>query len=318
MQWILFSGYRWLVMLAVVNMAVGYGRGAIAQMTRDSARDVARVAIPVTVRVDNLLSLKDGGSGVIIARNGNTYTVLTAGHVVANPNINYSVYTSDGKWHSATLIQSLQPTEQDPDLAVVIFDSQRVYAVATLGDSDRLDVGSGIYISGYPQSVDNPNHRNHEFTTGYVTSRPSRRPLGYTIRHDALTRRGMSGAPVFDGTGRVVAIHGQGDRELVVVGASSTGVGSADIKTGFGAAIPINTFLRIAAQLGLDRSFVIAADRPQTRVLRQPSPSQPATNIPITGQSTPNQPAADDLVERTGASRDSKQPWGAICNACSN
>ena len=54
-----------------------------------SARDVARVAVPTTVRIDNPLSPANGGSGVIVSEKRGIYTVLTANHVVSNPNIPY-------------------------------------------------------------------------------------------------------------------------------------------------------------------------------------------------------------------------------------
>ncbi len=61
------------------------------QVSAKTAKEVAQVAVPTTVRIDNPLGIDKGGSGVIIAKTGNTYTVLTANHVVKNPKVEYTV-----------------------------------------------------------------------------------------------------------------------------------------------------------------------------------------------------------------------------------
>ena len=235
---------------------------AVAQ----TARDVARIAVPTTVRIDNLLSPANGGSGVIIARKGKVYTVLTANHVVENPNAEYQISTSKNGTHPVLSVQSLQTTPDAPDLAIVTFESKTKQAIAPLADSNEASIGSGVYISGFPQAADDPSVREYEFTSGQVTSRPSRRPKGYTMRYDAVTRRGMSGGPVFDVSGRVVGIHGQGDRDAVVRNEAAGSDGTTEIKTGFNAAVPVNTFLQLASQSGINISKVKIDDEPPENV----------------------------------------------------
>jgi len=46
--------------------------------------EIAQIAFPTTVQINNVVG---GSSGVIIARTGNTYTVLTANHVVKRPDL---------------------------------------------------------------------------------------------------------------------------------------------------------------------------------------------------------------------------------------
>ncbi|MEA5582756.1 serine protease [Nodularia harveyana UHCC-0300] len=215
-----------------------------------TAREVAQIAVPTTVRIDSSAGTNAGGSGVIIAKNGNTYTVLTANHVVASQAQEYTIYTSKKKTHAVTSVQNLQKTETSPDLAIVKFESSEEYPIAPITNSDEAGIGTGVYISGYPMSIEDSNEREYEFTNGQVTSRPDSKPQGYTMRYDALTRRGMSGGPVFDVSGRVVGIHGQGDRDGVVKNESASG-GQTEIKTGFNAAIPINTFKELISQTGV-------------------------------------------------------------------
>lgn len=227
-----------------------------------TSQEIAQIAIPTTVQINNTLGVP-GGSGVLIAKQGNTYTVLTANHVVANPNFKYVIRTHIGKDYPVTAVQNLQLTPSAPDLAIVKFESPENYLLATLGNSKQALVGADIYVSGYPLAVGTGSERNHEFTTGIVTSRPDSRLQGYTMRYQALTRRGMSGGPVFDIGGRVVGIHGQGDTVGTVKNES---VGRwEEIKTGFNAAIPIDTFMGLISQAGLNRSDLLvdnsSADR---------------------------------------------------------
>ncbi|MBD2197653.1 MULTISPECIES: S1 family peptidase [Calothrix] len=219
-----------------------------------TAKEVAQIAVPTTVRIDNSLGSNYGGSGVIISRDGNTYTVLTANHVVKSANTEYSIRTSKNKTHNVISVQNLQRNDSDPDLAIVKFESTEEYPVAPISNSDNAGIGTGIYISGYPMSIENNNDREYEFTKGQITSRPESKPQGYTMRYDAVTRRGMSGGPVFDVSGRVVGIHGQGDRDGVIKNESATG-GEIEIKTGFNAAVPINTFKEVISQSGVQVAF---------------------------------------------------------------
>jgi len=60
-----------------------------------SAEAVARIAQAITVRIEGATQ----GSGVLVKRDGNRYTVLTAWHVVSGqrPGEELDIYTSDGK-----------------------------------------------------------------------------------------------------------------------------------------------------------------------------------------------------------------------------
>ena len=203
-----------------------------------SAREIAAIATETTVKIDNTLGIP-GGSGIIIAKQNNTYTVLTANHVVINPNVGYIVKIK-GQQHSVSMVKSLKE-ETGLDLAVATFDSPQAYATATFGDSEYASVGSNIYVSGFPLAVDIDAEREHEFTTGMVTSIRENAAEGYGMRYQALTRRGMSGGPVFDTSGNLVGVHGQGDVTGSVKNESSSI--PEPLKTGFNAAIPIESFI---------------------------------------------------------------------------
>ncbi|MBV8882726.1 MAG: serine protease [Chroococcidiopsidaceae cyanobacterium CP_BM_RX_35] len=210
-------------------------------------QEVARIAAPVTVQIND--NVGGGGSGVIIARAGHTYTVLTANHVVKRLDLSYTISTEMGKTYPIIRVQRLQQSENEPDLALVTFDSSERYPLARLGDSTLAAIGSEVYVSGFPAlEWQKSIQRDYEFSPGTITSRLQSASEGYTLRYNAETVRGMSGSPLFDANGRVIGIHGEG--ETVGTAQSESG-GSIPIKTGFNAGIPINTFVTLRAQTEL-------------------------------------------------------------------
>lgn len=202
-----------------------------------SAQEVAEIAAPITVQINSPLG---DGSGVIISKQDNIYTVLTVNHVVEESDVAYSIRTHDGESYGVTDIKRLQTTDNEPDLAIVVFESSQDYPTATLGDSEQVVIGVQIYVYAYPATGGlTGTQREPELSPGLVTSRPKNRPEGYNLRYQAVTWSGMSGGPVFDSQGRLVGLHGQGE-----FGFAQTSSGDVTpIKTGFNAAVPINLFL---------------------------------------------------------------------------
>ena len=235
-----------------------------AAMAAKSPQEIAKIAIPMTVQVNPPEGVKDGGSGVIIKRQGDTYTVLTCNHV-AKMRSPLTIRTHDGKSYSVTSEQRLQKSNNDPDLALLTFSSSAEYPVATVAKAEAT-VGAEIFVFGYPALSDKFGaDRDFEFSPGYVTSRRSNAPEGYTLRYNAVTKGGMSGGPVFDVDGRVVGIHGNGDGEKIAVkeGFKSSAL-TVVMKTGFNAAIPINTFLALRSQIGQDAADIAVDNTPST------------------------------------------------------
>ena len=158
----------------------------------------------------------------------------------------YSIRTHLEKNYRAIRIQRLPKNDRDIDLALVQFQSPEQYPVAPMGESQRAVVGSTIYVAGYPLPIAFESERKLEFTGGIVSSRLGRTSSGYGLRYQAVTRRGMSGGPVFDADGSVVGIHGQGDTVGTV--RSQWNGQIEEIKTGLNSAIPIDTFTALLSQ----------------------------------------------------------------------
>ena len=64
-----------------------------------SADEVSRIAKSITVRIENNSNPNNSGSGIIIKREGNTYTILTCAHVVERAG-EYSIVTTDESRYS--------------------------------------------------------------------------------------------------------------------------------------------------------------------------------------------------------------------------
>ncbi|BAZ04060.1 trypsin-like peptidase domain-containing protein [Calothrix sp. NIES-3974] len=221
----------------------------------NTPREIADIAKPITVRID---SQSGSGSGFIVAKNKDAYIVLTNSHVVKG-NVAYTISTFDGKKYPVTAGISFQVKKDDPDLAILQFNSTNQYPVATLGNSDLVNIGDPIYIYGYPAiGGRRGNNREAEFSPGYITSIRQNEPQGYNLRFNALTWGGMSGSPVLNGNARVIGVHGQGDLGLAegYLPDSSGRFSRVPLvlPTGFNSAIPINNFVDIISKSGLNLS----------------------------------------------------------------
>jgi serine protease Do len=238
-----------------------------------SSIQVGQIAKKTVVRIES--SVGDLGSGVIIGRkqkgDRNIYTVLTAAHVVNQSDRSYQIISpiplnvGAAKKRVTIEIDTNKDVKILPkvDLAVVSFESKDIYAVGTIGNSEYAEEGSPIYVAGFPSPGKAIPKVAFQFTGGMVSSRleesdstrsegqsPDTDNSGYDVAYTCVTRAGMSGGPVLDAAGRIIAIHGRGDRENQKsgddeTGTSSNGTGTTAEKTGFNLGIAIATFLKL-------------------------------------------------------------------------
>src|SRR5689334_17497836 len=124
-------------------------RETVEQSAKQQAKSsVEAISRKVTVRI---ITDSVSGSGVIIERKGQSYTVLTCHHVFDNAQGgDYSVLTPDGRTHSISAERLSTPALEEVDLALVHFSSEAVYQVVELGDRERLSLGQDIYVAGFP------------------------------------------------------------------------------------------------------------------------------------------------------------------------
>nr|WP_242038578.1 serine protease [Chroococcidiopsis sp. [FACHB-1243]] len=176
---------------------------------------IVEVAQQVTVRVLTKTSM---GSGAIVQRQAQTYTVLTCDHVVAgSQDGEFSILTADGATHPA---RRLTQTLTGVDLALLQFDSSKSYRVAILGNSLVLTKGDRVYASGFPnyqflnksrvEETRNWGMKAFRLTTGTVALLLERTlPEGYSLGYTNEIEQGMSGGPVLNQKGELIGINGR-------------------------------------------------------------------------------------------------------------
>ena len=150
---------------------------AIAQ----SPAEINIRAISTTVRIDGTSS----GSGVIYSQQGSTYYVLTAGHVVDTEG-SYDVVTPDGKRHPIEYSQIVR--YPGIDVAELTFSSEEIYAVAEVGDSNRLLPGNNVFVSGWAEQTTAVQERAYIFSEGTVNTRLQNPTKGYSLLYSNSTR----------------------------------------------------------------------------------------------------------------------------------
>jgi serine protease Do len=212
-----------------------------------------------------LINSQSPGSGVIVQKQGKTYTVLTAAHVVEYPDYEYTIHAPDQQTYKL----DYKTVKKLPglDLAIVEFTSDRPYQIAPIANSDDATEGADIYIAGFPDPGTATQERIFQFTSGEVSSRPTQGPKGYLMHYTNVTRVGMSGGPILNSDAKLVGIHGLANTDQ-----------DSGSKTGINLGIPINSFLSTAPKVG----FSLKAATPTASVPTVPNPGVANTpQIPV-------------------------------------
>jgi tetratricopeptide (TPR) repeat protein len=205
-----------LLILGSVAAVVSFAPAAAAK----SPAEIEQIAKLVSVEIQ-VPGADRVGSGVMVHRQGNLYTLVTNRHVVCGSgNCDasrlskiYRLRTADGQVHQVpkSAVQFLKDAAGNSlDLASVQFRSDRTYQVSKVAEPGSLKVDDAVYTGGFPKG------QGWLFGSGQAKAVVNKRLPGdwggYTVIYDAETQKGMSGGGAFDKNGRLVAVHGQGDR----------------------------------------------------------------------------------------------------------
>jgi tetratricopeptide (TPR) repeat protein len=221
-----------------------------------SSAEVAQIAQSITVKLENPGN-REQGSGIIIKKDGDTYYVLTAFHVVEKTG-KYTLIAPDEQEYQINY-QTVKKGE-GVDLAILQFTSSKTYKVAKIGNSDKSTLGTISYVAGFPAPTAAFPISMLRFLEGKITANASR-PIdgGYAIVYSNNTLGGMSGGPVFNEQGEVIAIHGRA--ETVSDGDKSN---PKTVSTGNNLGIPINSFVRLAmVDVGVKAPVALVATAPK-------------------------------------------------------
>jgi serine protease Do len=166
------------------------------------------------------------GSGFLIDNDG---TILTNNHVVENAQKIVVTLSDDQQDYDAKIIG------RDPktDIAIIKINTKNQLTSATLGDSDRLEVGEWVVAIGNPFGLDST------VTSGIVSAKGrhiGQGPYDNFIQTDASINPGNSGGPLINLRGEVIGIN------TAIFSRSGTNIG-------IGFAIPINLVKELLPQL---------------------------------------------------------------------
>jgi serine protease Do len=194
-------------LILIIFFCAGWGPSVEAQQIRDTFTKVKPSVVMVRTMQKSVAPYpQDGvvvelglGSGVLISADGK---VLTAAHVVQAVD-RVIVEFPEGELIPARVTNS----EINADVALLQLERVPEGAItATLGDSDRVEVGDQILVIGAPYGL------SHTLTVGHISGRRilnkrigSMRAMEY-LQTDAAMNSGNSGGPMFNLAGEVVGI----------------------------------------------------------------------------------------------------------------
>jgi S1-C subfamily serine protease len=251
-----------LVILAIISLVIGTIGGVVGRKTAEvveafttskvtletsdrpaeSAGQFAEVAAAVADSVVTIEATSDQegsqGSGVVV--DGRGY-IVTNNHVISDAATNPSKYKTtvvfnDGKEVAANLVG------RDPktDLAVIKVDNVDNLSVATLGDSEKLQVGEEVIAAGAPLGL------RSTVTHGIISA--LHRPVPVSgdgsdtdtvidgVQTDASINHGNSGGPLINMSAQVIGIN-------------TAGKSLSDSASGLGFAIPVNEVKDVVQKL---------------------------------------------------------------------
>jgi hypothetical protein len=199
------------------------------RQTNDSSQDIRYsliidAGIPLTDLTQKLeditVKIKVGdvegteGSGFLIHKTGQVYLVLTNLHVVSSylsdPNINsIAIMTSDGNSYQARL--NPHHNFLNYDLAILEFESVKSYVLAKFPYHylPEPEVGDIVLGGGFPSQGSSLNSNIIHIALGRITLKLNKTlEQGYQLGYSNPIVKGMSGGPLINTKGEVVAVNG--------------------------------------------------------------------------------------------------------------
>jgi putative serine protease PepD len=232
----------------ISNVTLGASNATVGvQRAPDSVATVAQKILPSVVSiVVKTSSGGDTGSGIVLSNSG---YILTNNHVVAAASAKGStlaVVLPDRSRTPATIVGHPDIVN---DLAVIKISNSQQLHPASLGDSEKLQVGDSVVAVGSPLGLAGT------VTSGIVSA--LNRPVEAggeqgvpedvidAIQTDAAINPGNSGGPLVDASGAVVGVNSA----IASLSSGSFAGGQQSGSIGLGFAIPIDQAKRIAAEI---------------------------------------------------------------------
>lgn len=234
--------------------------GQVTSAVMMDVSGIVKTAMPSVVAVHNTMAVQQqtwfgpsytvdvpsSGSGIIVGQNGEELLIVTNNHVVEDSKELSVTFIDDSEVKAA-----IKGTDSESDLAVIAValndipsETMGQIKVATLGNSDALEVGQGVIAIGnalgYGQSV----------TVGYVSA------LNREVKADDSTTRTLlqTDAAINPGNSGGALLNMNGE----VIGINAAKYSSTEVE-GMGYAIPISQAQDIINEL-MNKKTRVAVD----------------------------------------------------------
>jgi tetratricopeptide (TPR) repeat protein/S1-C subfamily serine protease len=259
-----------LPLQVIIDISLSANRGLTQEISNPAPeKDLKQLAKSITVKI---LATNSRGSGIIIKKEGQIYTVITNRHVI-EAGAPYRIETPDRAIHNASLLTDVNVALKDNDLALLQFSATGNYPIASLGDTSTLKEGEEVFAAGYPFETEEEKTEEFVFNPGRITYiLPQALKGGYQIGYTNEIEKGMSGGPIFNREGKIIGLNGThrpvwGDNRIYVYQDGSEP--SDDLRdrmrrSNWG--IPMETLVKLIPKLiPSDLSTKLATNTPSTQ-----------------------------------------------------
>lgn len=150
------------------------------------------------------------GSGVLLAKEEQVYTVVTNTPVIQSTSAPFQLQTPDGQVYAAALMTP--PAGQNRDLSILRFQSpDRTYSTAKLATTMPKS-GDRVWSSGFPLDPNSDTDKTvwePSIISGQIVQiLPIAIAGGYSIGSDRTIEKGMNGGALINQSGELVGING--------------------------------------------------------------------------------------------------------------
>jgi serine protease Do len=224
-------------------------RTRAARTALPSIEQLQQKSRSITVKI---ISGETWGSGILIQKQGEVYTVVTNQHVLIGETKPYQIETPDGQLHQA---EKLEIGEfGDRDLGILQFTSKECYSVVSLSPVAKPILGEAVFAAGFPFEEASSQLSKFSFTSGTISTIAEKNFAGgYQIGYTNDVRKGMSGGPLLNRRGEIIGINGVhkyplwGNPYVFQDGSVASGAMQEKMSQ-LSWAIPVETLLRLAPQ----------------------------------------------------------------------
>ena len=178
-------------------------------------KQLCQTAAKFTVKI---ISGEGWGTGILVQKQDNVYTLVTNDHVLRDKTENFVVETEDGEQYQASLLVNFHHNQiTGNDLAILQFNSLKNYPIVSLAKWQKEE---RVMAIGFPMDVNVTTSKKGGLTCTKLgeVSKYLARPMrsGYQIGYKLTVFNGMSGGPLLNNHGQLVGIIGMGEPIIFV------------------------------------------------------------------------------------------------------